>query len=745
MKRIKLFLSLLALALAVLCGYTPAQTTTYTGTIKDLSLNVVTAGQVTFTLAPPTDSTVPGLGRFTPSTINCTINLNGTLSGYVAGVVSGACIVTSNTALSPTGTSYKICIQPNFSTPGSCFFDYAITATKDITTIVPTLGTGPINYGGAPGPPLVFLGIWSSGTTYQLGQTVSYSNLVYISLTNGNLNNNPASSTSNWSVVQSPASVTAAPSVTQSIVQPSGTTLKVNSLNQVLYVDPDSGTDLITQVNALFTACNFYCDVHIPAKATCYVVASGTILIHHATQTLSGDGRDKVRICYAGTAFLDWRMNSSTYDFNTGGDVSGFTVYLSNLAGVALSWGSVLGPKLHDANIYGPGGIANQTPPVGTSQAVVFQNDYNWMERWSIVNVNFGGFAKTLHFMAPTGAGTDSYGYGLVHGVWTSQGAGTYGVVVDAGANVYNQLGFDYQFNSGATTTADEVFRIAGAFTGVNFAVTGENAGAPYTFAHILNGGFMKWHGDYSVFGSPLIIVDTPQPTHGPIPFQILTTAGSLGRSAGIPLLANYDGSGENFIVSPADIFTNDSDQFGARFGYLTSATTNKNAIYDASNANSLRCMFNRNSFGTEASLAKRWCVDGSGNSTQSGSMTAGSSIVAGGSTAGYFYGGDTAITLAGNLGTTAVCQTTFTCSKSSGTLLITTTTSITGNNIIVSVGFTNVLTKVPSCLLGAGNLATAATTFFPQPSGGFGAGFQIVTAGALASSTPYVFTYHCE
>ncbi len=124
-----------------------AQTTTYTGTIKDLANNPVTAGQVTFTLTPSTDSSIIGIGRFTPTTITCGINANGTISASGG----GACVVVSNTALTPTGTAYRICLQPNFITPGSCFYDYAVTTSKDISTVIPTLSTGLVNYQGPPG------------------------------------------------------------------------------------------------------------------------------------------------------------------------------------------------------------------------------------------------------------------------------------------------------------------------------------------------------------------------------------------------------------------------------------------------------------------------------------------------------------------------------------------------------------------------------------------------------------------
>jgi hypothetical protein len=242
-----LLCALATLASAAALGQT---LTTYTGIIKDLAQNPVTSGQVTFTLAPPTDATVPGVGRFTPVTLSCNINVDGTLSGYVGGIVSGACVVTMNTALSPQGTSYRICIQPQFSTPGSCFYDYALQPSKDISTIVPTLSTGAVNYGGVPGPPLNFLGAWSAATSYPTGGVVSYNNLVYISLTNANLNNTPSTSPSSWSVVISPASLLALPTGAQAVVQPTGTTLGVNSLNGVLEATQQAGSDIGAKVNA---------------------------------------------------------------------------------------------------------------------------------------------------------------------------------------------------------------------------------------------------------------------------------------------------------------------------------------------------------------------------------------------------------------------------------------------------------------------------------------------------------------
>jgi hypothetical protein len=152
-----IFLSLLLLA--ALPGF--AQTTTYTGTIKDLTGATVTSGRVTFTLMPGIDTTISGTARFTPMTVSCTING----SGQVVSNVSGACVVTSNTALTPSGTYYQIAIQPYFVTPGSIVNAFAIGGSVDITTLVPTPATSPQFGQGIPGP---------TGATGPPGCTIGY-------------------------------------------------------------------------------------------------------------------------------------------------------------------------------------------------------------------------------------------------------------------------------------------------------------------------------------------------------------------------------------------------------------------------------------------------------------------------------------------------------------------------------------------------------------------------------------------
>src|SRR4051812_44499580 len=67
------------LAMFLMTGSAFAQTTTHTGTIKDLSFNPVTAGQVPFHITPTSESTVTSMRRFAPSRVTCKINTKGTL------------------------------------------------------------------------------------------------------------------------------------------------------------------------------------------------------------------------------------------------------------------------------------------------------------------------------------------------------------------------------------------------------------------------------------------------------------------------------------------------------------------------------------------------------------------------------------------------------------------------------------------------------------------------------------------
>ena len=52
-----------------------------------------------------------------------------------------------------------------------------------------------------PGGPISFTGVWSATTTYAINQGVSYLGSQYVSLKNGNLNQNPATATAYWALL----------------------------------------------------------------------------------------------------------------------------------------------------------------------------------------------------------------------------------------------------------------------------------------------------------------------------------------------------------------------------------------------------------------------------------------------------------------------------------------------------------------------------------------------------------------
>jgi hypothetical protein len=131
-----------------------------------------------------------------------------------------------------------------------------------------------------------------------LGQAVSYNNAVYISLVNPNLNHTPSSSPANWSVVLSPASITAAPNASQSIVQPAGTGLTVNTLtaNGVLnLLSVSSGADIGAKINALIAGCaEAFCPIYIPAGSYAFT----TPIVLASNVELFGAGEYRTTLNY---------------------------------------------------------------------------------------------------------------------------------------------------------------------------------------------------------------------------------------------------------------------------------------------------------------------------------------------------------------------------------------------------------------------------------------------------------------
>lgn len=116
-----------------------AQTTTITGTLRDLTNSAVTSGKVTFTLTPSKDTTISGTARFSPQTINCLLNASGQIKAQDG---TSTCTVMTNTSLQPPGSYYVVAVWP-YSVKLSTFTFYAVLGTYDWSTIVPTPTTSP--------------------------------------------------------------------------------------------------------------------------------------------------------------------------------------------------------------------------------------------------------------------------------------------------------------------------------------------------------------------------------------------------------------------------------------------------------------------------------------------------------------------------------------------------------------------------------------------------------------------------
>ena len=344
--------------------------------------------------------------------------------------------------------------------------------------------------------------------------------------------------------------------------------LTAASINGDFYVNPALQVDLVTQVNTLFAACpRATCVVHIPRGT--YVVAAGTIHMTSAHESLIGDGRDTVFVNYAGTNFLDWRQTA--FEFVPAGEVSGFTILCTNPAAHCISAGNLVAPRFERLNVYSTA-IQPDPAPGATSEGFTFQNTVNWMERWSMRDVNVGGFTKLIHFAAPKG-GTDSFGYGQMDNVNLNVTGGAEGIVVDPGAIAYHLTRFQVMFNiAGTSTKGTEVLHIGGALTGTGFSLTGENTSLAYTLLHIACGGAVQFDGDYQAFGDS-VIDDCPGPAVGAVPHFFIRPgsglSGVLGTTGASGTVDNWGVLGHTVTFFPTEALSWTNPYITAGRGYI--------------------------------------------------------------------------------------------------------------------------------------------------------------------------------
>lgn len=428
--------------------------------------------------------------------------------------------------------------------------------------------------------------------------------------------------------------VQTAPSTDQVITQPLHTTLIPNSFGNVMYMNPLSGVDLITQANAAFSACLFGCKVVVPQKLGCWTTTSGTVVMNQPGQMFVGNGLGNTCINHSGSApFLTASLNSGNYTIAENGEIGGFTLNFSNSSNSGISSGSWGGLHFRDLAVIGPAGQTYEAGSPGTSQCMKFQNTYHWEERAYFDNVHLGGCAINMHVLAPTGAGTASYGYWLVNGLWTNMGAGSKDLVVDVGADLYHVLGWSMNINSGGTTTADEAFHIEGRFTGQNFHLTAENASAPVTFAHLPPTGIMQLQGDYSTFGQPVNNIEDNTGTvgGGMPPFWIMPKAGLTGIAGSVGGAGTITGYGldtglglQDVQLIPSEIL-NPSDPGNMAYrAYMVKTGTSSSAPVDVYGTQVEKCSAVRADSSITKAISVRECIDRDGNVRITGTHIAG-------------------------------------------------------------------------------------------------------------------------
>ena len=386
------------------------------------------------------------------------------------------------------------------------------------------------------------------------------------------------------------------------------------------YVDASVGGALVDTVNHVFAACGSApCAVHLPPGE--FHVAGGTIHMTRPMESLLGAGRSLTRIVYSGAGpFVDLHQSAAAYSVAGFDTIRGFALQCSDAAATGLYVGSGENLTLQDLNVVGPGGLLSRAP-AGSSEGIVWQNTVHWAERWTMRDIQLGGWGVGIRFKAPTGAGTPSFGYGRAEGLQFN--SERVQVQVDGGAEVYHLAGWSQIFNASSPGPADAVFVVGGTFSGRDFAVTGESGGKPLRFLHVLKGGVMRWSGSYDVWN---IHPDLPVVDAGGR-FEIGPAAGELGvlgLTAAVGEIKDFAGSGSTVRVFPRESLGGDNPAYTAQRAYVVGGQVKGAGIesaplevFDPSLRYCAATLVPRYNGHPVNEATPVWCVDGSGDTVQ--------------------------------------------------------------------------------------------------------------------------------
>jgi hypothetical protein len=404
--------------------------------------------------------------------------------------------------------------------------------------------------------------------------------------------------------------------------QPAGGTpvlsLKAREINSVLYVDRDSHTDIVTQINALFAACSNHCEVHIPAGA--YKSDSPVpIKMQSAAQSLVGDGSSSVSILYTGVVALSWHVTDGSF-ITKAGRLQGITFICTKAATHCISAGDSVGATFRDLVVYG----------ATTGDGVELHNANQWMERSTWENVHIGSPGREnaigLHFTAPSSSGTGSFGYQSFPGVWFNVGNGDKGVQVDAGAELYHAelLNLSFNLNNPKTGDGTELIRVGGIVTAGLCSLVGEpstHGASGYLIGHVLASGFLHCKGSAVFYGNASVQVDGPAGTNQPR-WSLLADNEIMQASSGSGSITNWNNTGTTMGVYPTTIPGSDSEE-NAAIGFLLGGDRFRTPFL-AFDPRSFYCVHTWTIYQPIASMRPVWCTDGSGNTRQNGNAAFG-------------------------------------------------------------------------------------------------------------------------
>lgn len=365
-----------------------------------------------------------------------------------------------------------------------------------------------IGWGG-----LVFKGDWNSATTYTVNDAVQYQNSTYVSVQTPNLNQNPASATSYWTLLISGVGCGAAncvitdPTVTQTILQPAGTSQDINILNSEYNAALFSGADIGAKINAAIAAVG--CGTVLVPKGT---YSFSTTIIKPRCVILRGQGLVATKLNYTPTSGVAVVVgdNDSAAQYGVGG--------IEDIFIVGTSTG--LGTTNTSIGMWVGGDPAWGAPCGGSGSSGVIPCNYNADDQ-HYSNIGISGFETGLK--TGNNAYVNTFTSSNIFGNWlgVTEAASSFNSGENnrfIGSDIFNNtagamstagpwklLGTSLDFNNDGTST---VLATHAQIIDTNYECYGCHAEAWSGAVSSGNGSFM-WSGGTVILDSTASITDS--------------------------------------------------------------------------------------------------------------------------------------------------------------------------------------------------------------------------------------------